>query len=327
VKAEKNDPLVKALESDDAVALEQQLAMGRSIAERFYFGRTPLHIAAAAGSAVCSRLLLKRGATLEAHDEAGHTALLHALQAGHVTLASELIDAGALLRYRFKKEDTPEVREQLRKSYEEGQRAARKAHPEIYKVLDSFISEKERMELSEESTASLVEVSLAEADICAVHHCANLDCLKLLARQPGNNFNLDDGAGCWPLKTFAESGDAAAVEWLLRNGADPNFNSTGETALHTTVLRNHISCARILLAAGANVNQQDVDGSVPLANVASEEMLDLLLAHGADPTIGDQCDFKPSHWAKDPKMKRRLKQLEKERGETEKRRPFGRQGK
>ena len=115
------------------------------------------------------------------------------------------------------------------------------------------------------------------------------------------------------MKTFAESGDAAAVEWLLQNGADPNFNSTGETALHTAVLRDHIPCARLLLAAGANVNQQDVDGSVPLANVASEEMLDLLLAHGADPTIGDQCDFKPSHWVEAPKLKARLLALEKQK--------------
>ncbi|HWN95149.1 MAG TPA: ankyrin repeat domain-containing protein [Methylomirabilota bacterium] len=323
MKTEENDPLVDALHTDDAAGLERQLAEGRKSAERFHFGRTPLHIAAESGARDCARVLLSRGADLEAHDEAGQTPLFSALQSGQAALAAELIAAGALLHYRFKREDTPEIREELRKSYDEVQRHARELHPDIYKILDSVMSGTERKDWDQETTQSLIETSLAESEIHAVHHCANVECLKLLAAQPGVTFNIHDGGGYWPLKTFAESGDAAAVEWLLQNGAAPNFTSTGETALHAAVSRDHVPCARLLIHAGANVNQQDVDGSVPLASVASEGMLDLLLAHGADPTIGDQCTFKPSHWVKDSNLKSRLKKLEKERARTGKWKLFG----
>ena len=47
-------------------------------------------------------------------------------------------------------------------------------------------------------------------------------------------------------------------------------------------------------------------------SVGSDEMLDLLLAHGADVSIGDQCGFQPSHWIKESKLKARLIALEKE---------------
>lgn len=153
---------------------------------------------------------------------------------------------------------------------------------------------------------------MAAREIHIVHHCANLATLQLLARLPGLTFDLHDGAGYWPLKTFAENGDAAAVEWLMRHGASPDFTSTGETALHAAVAGSHVGCARLLLEAGANPNRQDVDGCVPMWRVASDEMLDLLLAHGADLSIGDQCGFKPSHWVEDSKLKARLLSLERQ---------------
>jgi hypothetical protein len=146
----------------------------------------------------------------------------------------------------------------------------------------------------------------------AVHHCGNIETLELIAQQPGVSFNVSDAGGYWPLKSFAEQGDAKTVAWLLQHGADPNFTAIGDIALHTAVIRDHLECARLLLDAGANPNQQDVDGCVPLWGLQSEPMLDLLLARGADPTIADQCGFKPSHWVKDSKLKKRLRAAEKQ---------------
>jgi ankyrin repeat protein len=307
-----HDPLTKALQANEASELVRLLNAGRNVTERFHFGCTPLHVAAESGSLECARVLLERGADIEAHDEAGHTALIHALGAGHAGLAAVLINAGALLDYRFTPKDTPEIRDQLRRTYEKINTQARQAHPEVYRVLDEASLDIDQEAFAREMAESLVAVAISPKEVHAVHHCANLATLQLLAQRPSISWNIHDGAGDWPLKTFAESGDADIVAWLLGRDADPNFTSTGDTALHAAVARGHLECARLLLHAGANPNQQDVDGCVPMYRVASDEMLDLLLAHGADPCIGDQCDFKPSHWVEDPKLKARLLALERQ---------------
>lgn len=306
MQAEANDPLVVALRTDNIAQVEEHMRAGRRVDERFHFSRTPLHVAAESAVRESAEFLLKQGADLEAHDEAGHTPLIYALQAGHESVAKTLINAGARLRYSYKPEDTPEARARQRRILSEINTFSHENHPQIFELIDSTMSEKEREQFAKEMENSLLNAVFAERKINAVNHCTNIDCLKLLSDQPGVSFNVHDGAGYWPLKQFAESGDVDVVRWLLANGADPNFTSTGDTALHSAVMRNHFKCARLLLDAGADPNQQDVDGCVPMWRVASDEMLDLLLANGADPTIGDQCGMQPSGWVKDQKLKARL---------------------
>lgn len=306
-----NDPFIKALQAGASAEVARLLDEGRTVVERFHFGWTPLHLAARAGSFECTTLLLGNGAELEAKDQTGHTPLIYALNSGHAEVAAYLIRQGALLHYHFKPEDTPAIRRKLQSEYSESNAEARKAHPEAYRVIEEALPEVDQKAFEQKMVESFVATALAAREVHVVHHCANLETLQLLAQQPGTRWNIDDGGGYWPLKNFVEQGDAPSVEWLLRNGADPNFNSTGATALHTAVSRDHVECARLLLQAGANVNQPDVDGSVPLCGVASDAMLDLLLAHGADPGIGDQCNFMPSHWIKDARLKKRVLQLQK----------------
>jgi ankyrin repeat protein len=307
-----NDSLIAALKSDNTAAVLQELAAGRALTERFHFGRTPLHIASENGATECVRLLVERGAPLEARDEAGHTPLIYALAWGHAKSAGVLIESAALLTYRHIPDDTPAIREQLRRVFENASTASKAAHPEIYQVLDDASLDLDREAFQKELADSLVSSAISLKEIHAVHHCANLETLQLLARLPGVTFDLHDGAGYWPLKSFAERGDFDAVNWLLRHGASPDFTSTGETALHSAVANNHSECAQLLLDAGANPNQQDVDGCVPMWRVRNDAMLDLLLAHGANPNIPDQCGNKPSHWVEDPKLKSRLQSLERE---------------
>jgi ankyrin repeat protein len=307
---DEHDALARVLAVDDVAELEQLLNAGVYIEQRFHFRRVPLHLAAENGALRCARLLLDRGAALEAQDQAGKTPLMVALTAGHASLAELFLKAGARISYRFKPEDTPETREQWRKALDEVQAESRKAYPEIHEIVEATLTGDERTDFQREMTENLLQAAIAESDVHAIHHCANLECLQLITAQPGVSLNVEDGAGEWPLKTFAEAGDENGVAWLLQRGADPNFTSTGDSALHAAVARNHIECARLLLAAGADPNQEDVDGCVPMWQLASEEMLDLLLAHGADPNVGDQCGIKPSHWVKDRKLKRRLLDLE-----------------
>jgi ankyrin repeat protein len=80
--------------------------------------------------------------------------------------------------------------------------------------------------------------------------------------------------------------------------------------LEYTPLHIAAKCARLLLEAGANPNQGDVDCCTPMVRVASMAMLELLMEHGADPNIPDQCGHKPSYWATNAELKNRLLAME-----------------
>lgn len=64
-----------------------------------------------------------------------------------------------------------------------------------------------------------------------------------------------------PLLQAARAGDAAAVEALLRGGADAGQRgSEGEAALHWAADRGHEAVVALLLSHGADVNAADSDG-------------------------------------------------------------------
>lgn len=107
-----------------------------------------------------------------------------------------------------------------------------------------------------------------------------------------------------PIRQASASGDLPMVRLLLQRGADPNvYSSWKGTPLHEAVQRypgdimgmvkadiaDITEIMRLLLAAGANPNALDSERKTPLHNAlhakAIPEVVDLLLAHGADPLI------------------------------------------
>ena len=77
---------------------------------------------------------------------------------------------------------------------------------------------------------------------------------RLLAEKPGI---INGGA----LHTLAKRGDLRAVKWLLDRGADPNVRwshwNAAVTPLHLAVLGHHPEIVRLLLAAGADPTLRD----------------------------------------------------------------------
>jgi ankyrin repeat protein len=106
---------------------------------------------------------------------------------------------------------------------------------------------------------------------------------------------VKDASAVPALMLAVQSEDAAAVEQLLKRGADPNeADAGGATALMWAI--PDIEKARRLVAAGANVNARSTDlGRTPLLVAANYpgtvEVLKLLLAHGADLHAKDATGF------------------------------------
>lgn len=73
-----------------------------------------------------------------------------------------------------------------------------------------------------------------------------------------------------------------AAQALLERGADPNARShgTGDTALHWVAEADHMALAEILLAHGADPNQENEHGDLPVDVAQSDELEIALREHG-----------------------------------------------
>ncbi|HYE33263.1 MAG TPA: ankyrin repeat domain-containing protein [Methylomirabilota bacterium] len=142
----------------------------------------------------------------------------------------------------------------------------------------------------------------------AIHGARSIRMLEVLC-QAGADINAVSGTGEWPLQFAAEDNDVERLKWLLNNGAAVDQNSTGATALHTAVQRDSREAVNLLLRAGANPNQEDVDGQTPLFMAQSVETIKALLIAGADRKISDQAGRFPKGCLTDPLLKRALKHL------------------
>jgi ankyrin repeat protein len=133
-----------------------------------------------------------------------------------------------------------------------------------------------------------------------IHAANSLEMVQALIERGSADVNAVSGCGEWPLKLAAEVNDVKRLAWLLQHGAEVDRTSTGETALHVAVREDSREAVDLLLTAGANPNQQDVDGWTPLFGASSREVIHALHNAGADPRITDQASMGPEKWLKDP---------------------------
>lgn len=124
--------------------------------------------------------------------------------------------------------------------------------------------------------------------------------VELLAAGADPNVHFKSRHGTTPLQAAVVELEAAsenepggpidAVVLLLRHGADANGWDEHHrfTSIFTAVQINHIEAVRILLAAGADPNVRDNEGTSPLLFCAQNGLLEiarLLLRCGANKTI------------------------------------------
>ena len=99
--------------------------------------------------------------------------------------------------------------------------------------------------------------------------------------------NNRDECGWTPLYRTIVSGLLNATELLLKNGADPNIQSSmGETPLYQAVDMEKVSHVNLLLKNKANPNICQIDGFSPLHLAVNRQnilIIKELLKYGADP--------------------------------------------
>ncbi|MGD8912072.1 MAG: ankyrin repeat domain-containing protein [Candidatus Thiodiazotropha sp.] len=89
--------LARAVQIGDIDQLERNIHWNADINKPGQAGLAPLHVAAAKGSLVMCKILVKNGADLEVTDSQGHTPLLKALIARNTIVAEYLFKSGAKL--------------------------------------------------------------------------------------------------------------------------------------------------------------------------------------------------------------------------------------
>lgn len=255
------------------------LKRGAQISCRDGDGRTPLHLAACAGSVKIIEELLKYNANPEEWDFSGKCTALHcAAAAGDVASVKCLLKAGA--------------------------------------DVDAGLSGRSPLHYAVLSNASDCVEALLKAGACPnnpqvytetpLHVAASLgsvSCLKLLLTH-GADVRVQLGtAKSTPLHLAAEEGSPECTKLLLDAGAPWDAkNSRGQTAMHLAALAQSAETLEVLIAAGANVNIEDDNGRIPLhAAVAKalrgSELVKMLIQAGASINKPDKFGYTALHIA------------------------------
>ena len=263
------------LRNGDVGKLRNALNKGASVNGQDEKGNTPLMLAAVYGNADSVRLLIERGADVNATNMFGATALMRS--AGDYEKLRLLVNAGANVNARSVFGNTPLLL------------ASRPANSD--RAIELLLKGGANIHATNNWGATPLMAAVASG---------NEKSVSLLLKNSGNanahpQFAQEGfifGGGRSPLMWAAFRGDAKIIKALLDAGADVNSEGMLGTPLSQAAWADRTEAARLLVEHGANANQAShAEGYTPLHWAASTEdrdatLVKFLLSHGADPNLG-----------------------------------------
>ena len=265
---------------------------------------TPLHLAATRGRLDLVRMLLKRGAEVQARGIRGYTPLFSAVEGGNPDVVRLLLDHGADVHIRDKNENNAlhiaavhghlEIARMLlalnldvNARNDHGMtplysalQTSRKAEPDVLRLLLDHGA----------------DIHLPVHDRCcwsALHLAAKSEnpeiVQMILERNP--EVEARDGQGETPLLTASSGGNPAVVQLLLDHGADPHArDDRGKTALDKA---GTLGVSQMLV----KLNVSQTCAFLGAADSGDPEQMQLLLDYGASPDVRSDHGDTPLHLA------------------------------
>nr|WP_257263334.1 ankyrin repeat domain-containing protein [Endozoicomonas sp. ONNA2] len=196
-------------------------------------GESPLHKACyGQGNHHYVRLLIEKGADINAADNSGNTALHHAAKHRNTECMKLLLDAGAII-----------------KSNKDGKSPINLATPKCKRLFQN-----REANLYPDSTMRREQIE----QLCSVAKEDNVQKLKDLL-STWLNIKVSDDNGKTALHYVAENGGVECLKHLLDN-SDVNINlrdNSKKTACHYAAKNGHIECLKYLFNRGVNINLTD----------------------------------------------------------------------
>jgi ankyrin repeat protein len=260
----KVEAFISAVRSGDTRAVEKQLAADPDLVKAQDRTRsTPLHHAAGFGPISTIKLLLDKGADVNAKNRRGSTPLFWAMYSeAKVRLLAE---RGAAIDAQQADGRTP-----------------------IYIAASAGNGNSLLRYLLAKGANPNAATANGQTPLMAAALRGDVEAMLLLIEK-SSKIDARNGAGGTALMSAAIGGNPRAVQLLLEKGADPNaINKRKETALADAATAGNEESVRLLLDRGAKVNTRDDRGYSPLMYAAGSDtmpagIVKLLLAKGADP--------------------------------------------
>jgi ankyrin repeat protein len=258
-------PLWLAASQGDAPMIEALLASGADANEPLPLGRRPLMLAARAGHVDAVRALLARGADPNAREDArGTTALMQAADQGHADVIAVLIEHGADVAAA----SAPVLRDgrtaALGKSGDPREAVRRQVIAVLCEQPAPDLSILEA--LTSQSSGATEDTLLANAANAAGNPCSNQR-EEIIFTGGGRNrpAREPDGGELTPLVYAARAGSVDAARVLLEAGADVNqVTRYGWSPLLAATQNRNYLLAKFLIERGADVNLANKGGWTPL---------------------------------------------------------------